>query len=115
MSDEILRVENISKSFSTVEVLHNVSFGINRGEVLGLIGENGAGKSTKMKILCGIYEPTAGAIFFDGLPIVVENTAVAKKMGISIIPQEFNLISDLTVADNVFLGSEILKKKWFPG
>ncbi|QEN08123.1 sugar ABC transporter ATP-binding protein [Oceanispirochaeta crateris] len=113
MSDEILRVENICKSFSTVEVLHNVSFGINRGEVLGLIGENGAGKSTMMKILSGIYEPTTGDIYFEGKPIVVGNTASAKKIGISIIPQEFNLINDLTVSDNVFLGSEIRKKSGF--
>ena len=113
MVDEILRVENICKSFSTVEVLHNVSFGIKRGEVLGIIGENGAGKSTMMKILSGIYDPSKGEIFFDEKPVVVENTATAKKIGISIIPQEFNLINDLTVADNVFLGSEIRKNNGF--
>ena len=110
MNDEILYVENICKSFSTVEVLHNISFGIRRGEILGIIGENGAGKSTMMKILSGVYELTSGQIFFEGKPVDIDNPEAAKKIGISIIPQEFNLISDLTVYNNVFLGSEILKK-----
>ena len=69
MADEIIRMENICKSFSTVEVLHNISFGIRRGEVLGIIGENGAGKSTMMKILSGIYELSSGQIYFDGKPV----------------------------------------------
>src|SRR6056297_46310 len=87
MSDEILRVENICKSFSTVEVLHNVSFGIRRGEVLGVIGENGAGKSTMMKILSGLHAPSAGDIFFEGSKITLPDPASAKQAGISIIPQ----------------------------
>jgi len=110
MTDEILNVENICKSFSTVEVLHNISFGIRRGEILGIIGENGAGKSTMMKILSGVYSLSSGQIFFEGKPVQIENPQAAKKMGISIIPQEFNLISDLSVYNNVFLGSELLKK-----
>jgi len=110
MIDEILKVENICKSFFTVEVLHNVSFGIRRGEVLGIIGENGAGKSTMMKILSGIYNLTSGQIYFEDEPIEIESPEAAKKIGISIIPQEFNLINDLTVYNNVFLGSELLKK-----
>ncbi len=110
MSDDIIRVENICKSFSTVEVLHNVSFGIKRGEVLGIIGENGAGKSTMMKILSGIYKLTSGQIFFEDKPIEIDKPETAKKIGISIIPQEFNLIDDLSVYNNVFLGSELRKK-----
>ena len=110
MNDEILNVENICKSFSTVEVLHNISFGIRRGEILGIIGENGAGKSTMMKILSGVYELSSGQIFFEGEPVNIDNPQTAKRMGISIIPQEFNLINDLSVYNNVFLGSELLKK-----
>jgi len=110
MNDIILNVENICKSFSTVEVLHNISFEIRRGEILGIIGENGAGKSTMMKILSGVYELTSGQIFLEGKPVQVDNPQTAKKMGISIIPQEFNLINDLSVYNNVFLGSELLKK-----
>ncbi|RKX76854.1 MAG: sugar ABC transporter ATP-binding protein [Spirochaetes bacterium] len=110
MNDEIVNVENICKSFSTVEVLHNISFGIRRGEILGIIGENGAGKSTMMKILSGVYELSSGQIFFEGKPVQIDSPQDAKKMGISIIPQEFNLINDLSVYNNVFLGSELLKK-----
>ncbi len=110
MNDVILNVENICKSFSTVEVLHSISFEIRRGEILGIIGENGAGKSTMMKILSGVYELTSGQIFFEGKPVSIESPQTAKKLGISIIPQEFNLINDLSVYNNVFLGSELLKK-----
>ncbi len=109
MDDIILRAEDICKSFSTVEVLHNISFEISRGEILGVIGENGAGKSTMMKILAGIYTPSSGDIFFEGKKVSINKPADAKKIGISIIPQEFNLINDLTVYDNIFLGSEILQ------
>ncbi len=113
MSDEIIRVENVCKSFSTVEVLHSVSFSINRGEVLGIIGENGAGKSTMMKILSGIYTLTSGEIIFEGEHVLIQTPEEAKKLGISIIPQEFNLINDLSVYNNVFLGSELTKKNGF--
>ncbi|MCK5675234.1 MAG: sugar ABC transporter ATP-binding protein [Spirochaetales bacterium] len=113
MGDVILRATDICKSFSTVEVLHNISFQINRGEILGIIGENGAGKSTMMKILSGIYTPTSGEIYFEDNKVIINKPADAKKIGISIIPQEFNLISDLTVYDNIFLGSELLKSNGF--
>ena len=106
--DVILRASNICKSFSTVEVLHKISFEIERGEILGIIGENGAGKSTMMKILAGIHTPTSGEIFFEGEKVLINKPLDAKKIGISIIPQEFNLINDLSVYDNIFLGSEIL-------
>ncbi len=113
MVDVILKVKDVCKSFSTVEVLHNISFQINRGEILGIIGENGAGKSTMMKILAGIYTPTSGEIYFEGNRVKINKPVDAKKIGISIIPQEFNLINDLTVYDNIFLGSELLKSYGF--
>ena len=113
MDNVILRVTDICKSFSTVEVLHNISFQISKGEILGIIGENGAGKSTMMKILSGIYTPTSGEIYFEGSRVIIDKPADAKKIGISIIPQEFNLINDLTVYDNIFLGSELLQSYGF--
>jgi len=109
MKNVILKTEKISKSFSTVEVLHNVSFSIQTGEILGVIGENGAGKTTMMKILSGIYLQDSGDIFFEEKKVDIKNPADAKKIGITLIPQEFNLINDLTVSENIFLGSEIKK------
>ena len=111
--NELLRVDGICKDFSTVRVLHDVSFRLCSGEILGIIGENGAGKSTIMKILSGIHSPTSGEIYLDGKKADVLSPMDAKKLGISLIPQEFNLVNDLTVYDNVFLGSELLKKTAF--
>lgn len=111
MENIILKAENICKSFSTVEVLHSVSFTIRYGEILGIIGENGAGKSTMMKILSGIYLQSSGEIIFEGQKIDLKKPIDAKKIGISIVPQEFNLIKDLTVCDNIFLGSELIKSR----
>ena len=109
MQDVILKTEDISKSFATVEVLHNITLDIYSGEILGIIGENGAGKSTLIKILSGLYEPSSGKVFFEGSELQIRKPSDAKKIGISIVPQEFNLINNLTVYDNIFLGSEILK------
>lgn len=109
MENYILKVENICKSFSTVEVLHSLSFNVRYGEILGIIGENGAGKSTMMKILTGIYLKSSGDIIFEEQKSDLKKPIDAKKIGISIIPQEFNLIKDLTVCDNIFLGSELRK------
>ncbi len=111
--NELVRVTDICKDFSTVRVLHNVSFQISPGEILGIIGENGAGKSTMMKILSGIYQPTSGEIYMEGRKVDIRTPLDAKKLGISIIPQEFNLVNDLTVYDNVFLGSELRTKSGF--
>ena len=111
MENVILEANNICKSFSTVEVLHSLSFTIRYGEILGIIGENGAGKSTMMKILTGIYLKSSGDIIFEEQKIDLKKPIDAKKIGISIIPQEFNLIKDLTVCDNIFLGSELRKNR----
>jgi ribose transport system ATP-binding protein len=111
--NELVRVTDICKDFSTVRVLHHLSFQICPGEILGIIGENGAGKSTMMKILSGIYQPTSGEIYLEGKKVDIRTPLDAKKLGISIIPQEFNLVNDLTVYDNVFLGSELRTKSGF--
>ena len=74
---------------------------------MGLIGENGAGKSTLIKIICGIYQPTEGQLVFQGKQVHIPDYSTAKKFGIAIVPQEFNLINTLTVYENIFLGNEI--------
>ncbi len=109
MIETLVQTEGISKSFSSVEVLSNISVSIRAGEILGLVGENGAGKSTFIKILSGIYTPTAGRILFDGVPVAINGAADARRIGISLIPQEFNLVADLSVYENIFLGSELCK------
>ena len=110
MTDILLKTEAICKEFSGVPVLKDIDLEIVRGEVLGIIGENGAGKSTLMKIMGGIYTPTSGKLIFEGRPVVIREPSDAKKLGISLIPQEFNLVKDLTVYDNIFLGSEIRQR-----
>ena len=106
----LLKTENISKSFSTVEVLHDINLDVFKGEILGLIGENGAGKSTLMKIFSGLTISSSGKLVFEGSEIDIKKPSDARLIGINIIPQEFNLIENLTVYDNIFLGSEILRK-----
>jgi ribose transport system ATP-binding protein len=108
--ENILAVEGITKEFSGVRVLDRISLRIRRGEIMGLIGENGAGKSTLIKIISGIYQPTAGTLSLDGAPAVMPDYISAKKLGIAIVPQEFNLINTLTVYENIFLGNEIRLK-----
>lgn len=99
----ILEFRGISKSFTGVKALSDISFQIRRGEVHALMGENGAGKSTLMKILSGAYIRDSGKIFVDGKEAVIRNTADSEKLGIAIIYQELNLIPELSVAENIFL------------
>ncbi len=102
----LLEMRGIEKSFPGVQALQNVSLQLRRGEVLALVGENGAGKSTLMKILGGAHQPDAGEILLHGCPIRCDSPATAQRAGISLIYQEFNLIPDLTVRENLFLGRE---------
>lgn len=106
MNEPLLEVQGISKSFPGVKALQDVQFRLDAGEVLVLVGENGAGKSTLMKILSGIYQKDAGTIRIDGREVEIAGPAEAKRLGISIIHQEMNLMPDLTVAQNIFLGRE---------
>ena len=102
----VLRAEHIDKSFPGVKVLSDVNFDLRKGEVHVLLGENGAGKSTLMKIISGLYSLDAGSITVFGEKVAIRNTAESQKLGISIIYQEFNLIPDLTVEQNIFLHRE---------
>ena len=104
---EILRMTDIIKSFSGVEVLHSVNLTLNKGEVLALIGENGAGKSTLMKILMGVEQPNAGEIFLHDNKVEIHNPAKALTLGIAMIHQELNPIPEMTIAENLFLGREV--------
>jgi ribose transport system ATP-binding protein len=110
MNDIILQLTNISKFFGGVEALNGVSLTVKRGEIHALVGENGAGKSTLMKILAGVYQPSKGKIELDGREVHFNDPTMAKKAGIGIIYQEFSLIPDLTVYQNIFLGRELKKR-----
>jgi len=99
-------MESVSKSFPGVKALDDVSLDVGHGEILGLIGENGAGKSTLMKILSGVYPMDSGAIFLDGQPVQIHNPHQGQQLGISIIYQEFNLMPNLSVMENIFVGRE---------
>ena len=103
---KLLEMKNVSKSFPGVQALSNVTIDLHHGEVLALVGENGAGKSTLMKILTGIYSADDGEIFLEGQKIQVDSTKKATELGISMIHQELNLMRDLTVAENIYIGRE---------
>ncbi len=102
----VLAMEGISKSYPGVRALDGVSFDVRPGEVHALVGENGAGKSTLMKILAGAEHGDAGKILICGKPAVVDSPQRAMDLGIAIIYQEFNLVPQLSVAENIFLGRE---------
>lgn len=107
---ELLKMTDISKSFSGVTVLSHVDFSVEKGEVHALLGENGAGKSTLMNILGGVYQRDSGKIEFDGQ--VMEDLTVERSehAGIAFVHQELNLFNDLKVYENMFLRKEILTK-----
>lgn len=108
----LLEMNDVSKRFLGVHALKGVHFDLRCGEVHALVGENGAGKSTLMKVLTGIHQPDSGEIFFEGKPYAVKNIGEAQNLGISMIHQELNMMNDLTVAQNVFIGRELKKGLW---
>src|SRR5579875_3345983 len=105
----LLEVAGISKRFPGVVALQDVSFSIAPGEVLGLIGENGAGKSTLMKILGGVHTPDEGVIRANGKEVAIRSVSDSIALGIAFIHQELNVLDNLDVAGNVYLGREPLK------
>lgn len=106
MTQPLVQMEGISKGFPGVQALSDCQFELAAGEVHALVGENGAGKSTLMKILTGIYQKDSGRLLLKGQEVHIPNTKAAQSLGVSIIHQELNLIPDLTIAQNMFIGRE---------
>jgi ribose transport system ATP-binding protein len=106
MSTPILQMRKIEKRFPGVHALKGVDLDVRVGEVVALLGENGAGKSTLMKVLGGVHQPDGGEILIDGVPVAVHSVSDATKYGIAFIHQELNVLDNLDVAANVFLGRE---------
>jgi ribose transport system ATP-binding protein len=102
--EPLLRMENITKSFSGVTVLDEVSFEVRPGEVHALIGENGAGKSTLMKIVSGAYQADCGQVSWKGRPLEIKSPHQAHDLGINIVHQELMLVPQLSIGENIFLG-----------
>ncbi|MCX6383274.1 MAG: sugar ABC transporter ATP-binding protein [Actinobacteria bacterium] len=101
-----IELRNIRKIFPGVVALEDVDFDVRYGEVHALVGENGAGKSTLIKILGGAYQPDGGEILIEGKPVTIAATSMAQHFKIAVIYQEFNLVPDLSVAENIFIGRE---------
>ena len=99
----LLQVEGLGKSFFGVTVLENVAFSVERGQALGLVGENGSGKSTSMNILGGVHKPSSGTMRLEGAPYAPANPKEAMAAGIAFIHQELNLFPNLTIEENLFI------------
>ena len=106
MNEVILQMKDIEKRFAGVHALKGVQFELRAGEVHALMGENGAGKSTMIKVLCGIHKRDGGEIVYFGEPVHFNGIADSQKVGISVIHQELNMMNHLTVAQNIFIGRE---------
>ena len=105
MSSLAVELRGITKSFFSTVANKNINLGIVKGEVHAVVGENGAGKSTLMKILCGLFKPDKGKIFINGRRANIENPASSIEFGLGMIHQNFMLIDEFTVAENIILGT----------
>ncbi len=112
MPDPVLRTETVTRAFGAVRALDGVSIDLYPGEVHCVVGENGAGKSTLMKILSGMERPDDGQIILRGQPVHLRTPLDAQRQGIAMIHQELNLVDELSVADNIFLGREKTTAGW---
>ncbi|WP_017571229.1 sugar ABC transporter ATP-binding protein [Nocardiopsis halotolerans] len=106
----LLRMSGVTKSFLGVRVLHGVDLELRPGELHALVGENGAGKSTLMKVLAGVHRADGGTIELEGERVSFEHPVQAQRAGVTTVFQEFNLLPERTVAENVFLGREIRRR-----
>lgn len=109
MTSPLVTMRAISKAFGAVVALRRVSLEVAAGEVIGLVGDNAAGKSTLMKILAGAYAPDTGDILLDGTPVRFESPMDARAAGIEMVYQDFALVPELTVTQNIFLGRELVR------
>ncbi len=106
----ILQAVNLTKRFGGLTAVDGVSLDVNAGEVLGLVGDNGAGKSTFIKMISGVYPPDDGELFFEGKPVVLGNPRLARDLGIETIYQDLALAENLDVGANIFLGREVRRR-----
>jgi len=112
MSEPLLRLEGIVKTFGSVKALDRAQLSLRAGEIHALMGENGAGKSTLIKVLTGVHAPDAGTLVLDGTPIAPRSPREAEQAGISTVYQEVNLIPTLSIADNISLGRQPTRFGW---
>ena len=110
MSNVFFRASGISKIFPGVKALDNVNFQLSKGEILALVGENGAGKSTFIKIMSGVYQPNEGSMEMDGAPIAFPTPKDAFNSGICVVHQELSYVPELSVAENIMMINYPLKK-----
>lgn len=113
MAEKVIEGHGISKYFSGVAALKDIDFDVEKGEVMALMGENGAGKSTLSKIIAGIYQKDEGELLVHGESCHFSNTRQANAKGISIVTQEFSLLRDLSVAENIFITNDKFYRKRF--
>lgn len=111
-AQRIFRLEDVTKRFGGTVALNDVVFDLRPGEVHALVGENGAGKSTLMKIVAGVHEPDAGSFEMDGQKISFSSPREAEAAGIAMIPQELNLFTEMSVAENLFVGRSRPRTRW---
>src|SRR4249919_924232 len=101
-------MRNINKSFGPVHVLHDVDFTVYPGQVTALVGDNGAGKSTMVKCVTGVYTADSGEILFEGQPVTIHGPKDAAALGIEVVYQDLALADNLDIVQNMFLGREII-------
>lgn len=109
-TQELVRMDHINKFFGRVQALNDVTFTVRKNEIVGLLGDNGAGKSTLIKILSGALTPTSGDIYMDGKKVDIRNTTDAINAGIETIYQDSALVTQLSIARNLFLGREPIRE-----
>ena len=108
----LLDVRGVSKSFGAIRAVHDISFSVAPGEVIGLMGDNGAGKSTMVKLIAGNFPPSEGEVAVEGQACHFHKPIEARAKGIEVVYQDLALADNLTAAENVFLGREIKKGPW---
>ena len=109
----VLEAKNISKYFGTITALENVNLTVREGECLGVVGDNGAGKSTFMKVLSGLYKPSSGSLFFDGNKEILNSPKDSQNLGLEMVYQDLALAGNLPIGENIFLGREPTKNFGF--
>ena len=109
MTEPLLVLDNIKKSYGAIEALKGISFSIGKGEVVALLGDNGAGKSTLVKIIAGGLAPSSGKMLFEGKPFQAKSPAEAKEAGIETVYQDLSLCTNVDVVANFFMGRELTR------